>query len=391
MVLDTDSLRVAFVVVALTMLTLFYFVSFRSTRSAYCLWWCLALALFVCGSAAYLLNGTEMQRWANPLGNGLVVGGAACVWTGARSLRGLRTGPWRLGVAPGLTMAISMFDHPATNKWSGGVVFLAMMSLMIGLASLELWREEGSDPVATTREPTYAPILRSMAVVSGLVSGYYLCRWVAFVAVGQDGHLFTTYFGSQSTTLISTVLLATVSFSMSSLSNQQLTEGLREKATRDGLTGLLNRDEFMRLVREVTDRGHHRRGQGVVILADLDHFKAINDTFGHQAGDGAIKAFANACVRTVRVDDLVGRYGGDEFILLLPGVTLQRAKEVTAEIAKRLKDDAEPTTVPIVSASFGIALTGVGQEIEATIAAADVALYRAKALGRDQVITSTGR
>jgi diguanylate cyclase (GGDEF)-like protein len=373
------------------MLTLFYFVTFRATRSAFCLWWCWALALFLGGAGAYLMDGTELQRWTNPLGNGAIVGGAACTWAGARSLRQLSMGLWRLGAAPVVTVVVSAFDNPSTNTWSGGPVFLASMSALLGMTSYELWMHERMLGRHVSRTSTYVPVLRSMAIASALVAVYYLCRCVAFVLDGQDGPVFTTYFGSQSATLITTVLLGTVSFSMSSLSHEQQTERLRLKATRDGLTGLLNRSEFLRLAQVVTTEPAGRGQDGVIILADLDHFKSLNDSLGHAAGDVAIRAFAEACTQSVRGEDLVGRYGGEEFILFLPGVTLERAEQVTAEISDRLKAQSLRDGGVAVSASYGIAPTGGGSGIETVIGDADAALYRAKAEGRDRAVTAQTR
>ena len=87
MMLDVATLRVALAVVDLTLLLLFYFITFRRTRSTYSGWWCLALLLFLSGNAAYLMDGTPHQVWTNPLGNVLLVAGAASIWAGARSLR----------------------------------------------------------------------------------------------------------------------------------------------------------------------------------------------------------------------------------------------------------------------------------------------------------------
>ena len=91
MILDTATLRVALALVDLTLLLLFYFITFRRTRSAYSGWWCMALLLFLVGNSAFLLDGTTHQVWANPSGNVLLVAGAASIWAGARSLRGAGT------------------------------------------------------------------------------------------------------------------------------------------------------------------------------------------------------------------------------------------------------------------------------------------------------------
>jgi hypothetical protein len=142
MVLDTATLRIAFGLMALVLVLLFYFSAYRTTRSPYSGWWCLALLFFLAGSACFLLDGTPHQVWANPLGNALLVQGGVAVWAGARSLRTVPLNKWAFTAIPLVTLAASALDNPATNTWSGGPVFLAAMSLTIGLASRELWRLE---------------------------------------------------------------------------------------------------------------------------------------------------------------------------------------------------------------------------------------------------------
>jgi diguanylate cyclase (GGDEF)-like protein len=384
---DTASLRVAFGVVALTMLVLFYLVTYRSTRSAYCGWWCLSLALFMLGSAAYLLDGTVHQQWANPLGNFLIVLGAASVWAGARALRGSSPRLRLLLVGPAFVAVVSAFDHPADNEWSGGPFFLAAMWILVGMASLELWRlHEYLSRGDRGLHETYTRVVMSMVLGSGLFSLYYFGRWVAFVAVGPDAPLFTVCFGSAVTTLITMTLLAVVSFSMSSLSNEAQAAELRARATRDGLTGLFNRAEFLRLAAHEVRRMNRSGSRGALILADLDHFKAINDEFGHQAGDQVLQTFAEACERAVRASDLVGRYGGEEFLILLPDTSAERARQVAADISRGLARAAELADLRLPTASYGIAATDVDPDLTSTVAQADHALYRAKAAGRNRAV-----
>jgi diguanylate cyclase (GGDEF)-like protein len=384
--LDTASLRVAFAVVALTMLALFYFVTYRSTRSAYSAWWCAALAGFVFGASLYLFNGTVNQVWANPLANTLVVLGAGAVWAGARSLWSSASPPWwQIVVVPAVVGVASVVDDPASNIWAGGPFFLGGMWLLLGMASLELGRQERAcTPGPTSDSVTYRLALRSMTVGCGLVAVYYLGRWIVFLTVGWTHPLFSVYFGGQATTLISTVLLATVSFSMSTLSNEQQTAALRETATRDGLTGLLNRAGFLRLAGEEVARMRTSRGTAQLILADLDHFKQINDEQGHAAGDRAIATFADACRAAVRSTDLVGRYGGEEFILLLAGATPDRASEVIDAIDLAMKQASTNDQVRLPTVSYGIATLEGGGDLQRTIEYADSALYRAKAGGRNR-------
>lgn len=375
--LDTATLRVAFGVVALTLLALFYFVTFRRTRSVYSAWWCTALALFLAGSAAYLFDGTVHQVWANPTGNVLLVLGAASVWAGARTLRTSGPRPWQIIAAPALTLVVSALDNPAINDWSGGAVFLGNMFLFFALTSTELWMSKRS----------YSLMPKSLAIASALLAAFYLGRWLVFLAEGPDGPTFTEYFDSAFTTLITLVLLVVVSFSMAALSSEQVAHDLHQRATRDGLTGLLNRSGFHDLALRELDRMRGTRTSGALVLADLDHFKTVNDTHGHAAGDEVLKAFAAACIDTVRSTDLVGRHGGEEFTILLSGADPDRAEQIMAQLSARFAQADFGGRFAAPTVSYGIAAVAAdATDLNGIIANADAALYEAKALGRNRAV-----
>lgn len=382
--LDTVSLRVAFALLACCMLGLFYLVSYRGTRSPFAGWWCVSLATFMVGVAMYLFNDTWHQRWANPAGNVLSILGVACVWAGARSLR-RSSPPWSwLLPAPLVVGVISALDSPATDRWAGGEAFLLGMGVFLALAAAELGLLRHHAAAPRGGGDTYLNVVLALGVASGAAGIFYLCRLVGFILDGSDGLVFTTVFGSEVTTLVTIVLLGVVTFSMSSLSTAQYTAVLRVRASHDALTGLLNRHEFLRLV-EPHLPGRSGGQGGSLVLADLDHFKAVNDLYGHTAGDRVLEAFARALTGSVRAADLVGRYGGEEFVVFLPGTPPDRADDITHEISRRLA--AEPTGVPTpVTSSFGIANLQDHRTLEAAIDAADIALYRAKALGRDRTV-----
>ena len=381
MVLDTATLRIAFGLMALVLVVLFYFSAYRLTRSPYSAWWCGALLFFLTGSGCFLLDGTVHQVWANPVGNTLLVHGGVAVWAGARSLRTVPPPKWAFTGLPLVTLVASLLDHPATNTWSGGPVFLAAMSLTIGLASRELWR----------LEPGYSRVRLPMAVAAGGLSVFYFFRWLAFLVEGPQGAVFTTMFGSAVTTMVTMVLLVVVSFSMAALSTEQQTRALRVVATRDDLTGLLNRKAFLDLAAEQLADRTITGGSGALILADLDHFKAVNDTYGHAAGDVALQAFADACVATVRSTDLTGRYGGEEFLILVPGATAERAEAIAQEISRRLAGAKTRNGMEMPTASYGISTYDGGTStVDGLIEAADEALYRAKSLGRNRAARSDG-
>jgi diguanylate cyclase (GGDEF)-like protein len=173
-----------------------------------------------------------------------------------------------------------------------------------------------------------------------------------------------------------------------SLINLRLRETLKIQSIRDPLTGLYNRRHMQEaLEREARRVERHNKTLGIIML-DVDHFKAFNDTYGHEAGDTVLKELGNLLRKRTRGEDIACRYGGEEFILILSDAdidsTKQKAEEIREDI-KRLKIKHR-TQILNITASLGIAIYPVhGITTEETLKSADVALYKAKANGRDQV------
>jgi len=168
-----------------------------------------------------------------------------------------------------------------------------------------------------------------------------------------------------------------------------LEQRLREVACRDPLTGLWNRGAILdRLDRELARSRREGRPLGVV-LADLDHFKAVNDTHGHLAGDEVLRQAARRMLEAVRPYDTVGRYGGEEFLVVLPGCDADASAGLAERLRRRVA--AEPMDCGLavdVILSLGAAGTGGGPQAAdagSLMRAADRALYRAKGAGRDRV------
>lgn len=171
----------------------------------------------------------------------------------------------------------------------------------------------------------------------------------------------------------------------------QMQQDLRRLATTDGLTGALNRRSFFERGGEEVMRAK-RYGRALsLLMIDIDHFKAINDTHGHPAGDEAIRSLVRSIRTVVRQTDVVGRLGGEEFGLLLPETPLDGAVLVGERLRAALADNAVPSpsgTMFRFSASAGVAqLRAADAGVEVMLARADEALYRAKRGGRDRVVT----
>lgn len=160
---------------------------------------------------------------------------------------------------------------------------------------------------------------------------------------------------------------------------------------RDGLTGISNRPHFIDLAEVVLQRSSRARQEVCVMLCDLDHFKQINDRFGHAAGDLVLKQTVAACQAHLRAVDVFGRFGGEEFGFVLPGCTLSEARQRAEQIRLAIAGTSTPCEgvegpIPGVSASFGIANSGAsGYELRHLLAQADAALYQAKRSGRNRV------
>lgn len=153
-------------------------------------------------------------------------------------------------------------------------------------------------------------------------------------------------------------------------------------AATDSLTGLLNRRsceaQFSRLARAASSL--------TVIMADLDHFKRLNDAFGHETGDRALHAFAQCLTAAVRSGDVVARHGGEEFVLVLAGAPSDAAVRVVAAIRRELTARIAAAGLPSFTVSFGVAEGTADVPFDALLRAADAALYEAKQAGRNRTV-----
>lgn len=183
------------------------------------------------------------------------------------------------------------------------------------------------------------------------------------------------------------------------LDNARLNAELRARAVTDALTGLPNHGFYQQRLQQELDRARRRHDRGEpaalsTVLFDLDHFKDVNDTFGHPTGDRVLRSVARASERVLRSADLVCRYGGEEFAIILPDASGPDAVRASERIQASLhqleltSDDGRP--LGRITASFGIATyDGGAVDRPALLAEADAALYAAKRAGRDQVVLAT--
>ena len=228
--------------------------------------------------------------------------------------------------------------------------------------------------------------------VSSEAPGSYLC--VPMMAQGEIMGIFylrkdtpedqeqMKAVGQFATTVAETMALA--------LANLKLRETLRNQAIRDGLTGLFNRRYMDETLERELSRNKRQKSPLGVIMMDLDHFKEYNDTYGHTAGDELLVAVGRMIQDLVRREDVACRYGGEEFLLIIPDAPLEVALEraqILTESVKRLHTQNQALRPITISAGVAI-FPDHGANAKEVIRAADAALYRAKEEGRDRVVVA---
>lgn len=183
-------------------------------------------------------------------------------------------------------------------------------------------------------------------------------------------------------------IVATVGFTL--MVQDRLRAEMARLATLDPLTGVFNRRAFIDLAERELARGEREGAPASVLMLDVDHFKSINDRFGHAAGDAVLRGFAQATRDCLRRADILARYGGEEFCVLLPGTALEEALAVAERIRRAVADAPVEHGGQRVaySISAGLADTPTcGRDLDRLLTFADRALYAAKDAGRDRVCT----
>jgi len=193
------------------------------------------------------------------------------------------------------------------------------------------------------------------------------------------------------------VLSLLIFFPMFVLQRSVLAKQLEELASTDQKTGLLNAVAWHDGGKHEVSRASRTKGAFSVLMIDLDFFKKINDTFGHLAGDDMLIALADLLKRETRTHDLVGRFGGEEFVVLLAGsteiealVAAERLRRLISEMVVHSRtNEGRPVTIADRSASIGVAsYPDAGTTLDEVLAAADAAVYAAKRSGRNRVVGS---
>ncbi|CUI06067.1 GGDEF domain-containing protein [Massilia antarctica] len=286
---------------------------------------------------------------------------------------------WRRLLYPLTAMALLLY-HLAALGGAGARELGAMLSLMIALFS-------GAMAAALLRPGRAASHLQRIIGVNNLVFSAAMTMRACFSSAGMVLGAGTPGV-VQSVAYIAGYLLMIVNgFGFLLLCKEKDDRAMVLLATIDSLTGLVNRRAFFERTESARMLAARLRSPVALMMLDLDHFKSLNDRFGHAAGDDALCVFSATAQATLREHDIMGRLGGEEFALVMPGTCLTGALQAAerlrqAVLAARLPalDDAYAMTV-----SIGVVAIEQGEHINAALARADHALYAAKSAGRNRV------
>jgi diguanylate cyclase (GGDEF)-like protein len=338
-------------------------------------WWGAAYILGAASVALWTVGGPELG-WELSLAVN-AVGFVACglVWDAARVFHG-RPANWTGVIAgPALWIAAAVWLDPIDPEvrmllGAGIVAFYA------ALTAGELWRERRKN--LRKRWPAIVvPVMHGAVLMLPIVLGD-LFRPGDATTMGQ---VWIAAFAAQ----LVIYAVGTV-FIIVMLVSERTVSVHKTAASVDPLTGLLNRRGFSEATSRMIEREAKAGRPVTVMIFDIDHFKSVNDRFGHAAGDDVLKVFSDVVVSNLRITDLVGRVGGEEFAALLPCtveeavVAAERVREGFEACGVAVDDAPLETTV-----SIGIAGGPAQTELEVLMASADTALYQAKRSGRNRV------
>jgi diguanylate cyclase (GGDEF)-like protein len=376
-VIDLHTLFVVTVFISATAGLLLLFAWMQNRRTT-------ALALWGVG---YLLGAAAAALLAAPallpnaiglwVGNTLLCTAYAIMWAGARSFEGRRVPLLLVAAGPIIWIAAFQFDSFARSAPACIELVSAILAAYALMAAREIWHAKDRELIS--RWPTLAMVL--------LHAGFLLSRipladvLAASAATGRPQSAFIPVIAFQA--LFVTLCLP---FLRVAMSKERAELEQRKAALTDSLTGIANRRAFFERGAPLLAWAQADRRSAALLLFDLDRFKEVNDTAGHQGGDRVLKAFCDLVGGAIGPRDLFGRLGGEEFGCLLAEASMAQALQFADRLrgafaALRLPGiDAQPTV------SVGVAMAGeAGRTLPALLATADRALYRAKAEGRNRV------
>lgn len=313
------------------------------------------------------------------IANALMALGIGVSWLGIRAFKGLsqpQSAP--IGAAVAMILLMSLFSFQQESYAARLAVSSIILAGMSMLCALEL--------LIAADKPLRTAYWFTGGVALFCAVGLAL-RALSSLKLSADATALSS--PMQSVTLLG-AMVAQIGLASGFIlmTHYRTTMALHTLSQRDALTDTLNRRSLQEQASRVLQVASEQSYPVTLLMLDADHFKRINDEFGHQTGDAVLCHIVARIRQHMRANDLLGRFGGEEFILILPGLDTESARQVAERIRLGLcREPWQASRAPVkLSASLGVACTDQqGYAFDTLVAAADAALYRAKALGRNRV------
>ena len=384
--LDTRTLLITGITVATILIGVLFGLARRQEGMQALRLWGWTMLAFETGLGLVTLRGLLPDALSILLADALLFAAALLAMRSVRSFEG-RPAPDPQGwlIAGAGCLLAGYYVVVAPHETARIVAFSSVFALLLARVSIHLFRslpDFDRPPQAFT-----ATVLALFAALSAVRAAATLLHLEPVDDILAPNHLQSLSVLAQMAVMLAATL------GMLWMEIHRLQSRLFALATVDGLTGILNRRALMDAARrEISRCARSGEPLGVAML-DLDHFKRINDRYGHPVGDHVLRAFADTLRGVVRPHDILGRYGGEEFVLVMPAAGLDAA----VAVAERCRQAIEALNLELdgnsirFTVSAGVAVYKAdGEDIKTLIAAADAALYRAKAGGRNRVVAAVG-
>lgn len=376
MFLDLQTLFVVATCIT-ALLGLFLLVLWIQDRSIRALgWWGTAYLIGGIAVASWVVGPMVSPIWSDEIAPALLFVCCGMIWTGARNFHGRKILPFAAlmgGIVWLIASGLPDFTDRATVRVVVSSIIIATYAV---LTALELKRERRDPRLAHWRAIVVASLHGSIFLSPILV--------IHLMPASSEGlgHASFALFA-----LLTLLYVVGTAFTVVVMAKEHAVLLHKTAAVTDPLTGLFNRRGYLEAARKLIARQTRKREPVTVLMFDLDHFKSINDRFGHYAGDEALRVFATTASTNMRIADIVGRLGGEEFSALLPG-GLESAGIVAERVRLAFEESGYEIAGHIMQATVSIGAASAPAndlDLAGLIARADAALYRAKTGGRNRM------